>query len=263
MLKIAKQISKPSDDLFSYNILLAGPKKIGKTSLISACPDHHIFEGEPGNASHLECSFTDIHNWAEAEEMLVFLQENPNFCKTIGIDDIPSFYQYCVKHKMAELGKKHSSDLGYKGWEDAKNTFEKWCRGINRLPMGKIYTTHVQVVTGKSIVNEEITQLETTMSNQCREVLNSFIHVTGFIMPNKDGSRYLQISSDGYVMASNGFSKHFLDAKTGKQIMKIPLGFSEKEGYKLLTQCWENKLSVAKSVEKPKNEPIDLTKGLV
>ena len=51
-MQLPKNKNVPSDDLADYVLMIAGEKKIGKTSLAAEFPDSFVIEGEPGNAAH-------------------------------------------------------------------------------------------------------------------------------------------------------------------------------------------------------------------
>ena len=60
----------PPQDIAQYTIMLAGEKKIGKTSFVAQFPEHLIIECEPRNAIHLKCRYIDITNWVDFVSIL-------------------------------------------------------------------------------------------------------------------------------------------------------------------------------------------------
>jgi GTPase SAR1 family protein len=232
--------------------MFVGDKKVGKTSLASQFPDHHILEGEPGNAKHLECSFTDIHDWETAKNAITFLEQNPTFCKTIVIDDVPSFYEYCMMAVRKQLKLAEDEKPGFTGYDVCLRWFNLFIRRIERLPIGKIYTAHTKINEVQTRTKRTISLLEPSWSGQCKKVLDRYTKLTGFIMFGAEGQREMHIIGDDFIQANNGFAKHFLiPGVENKQRNIIPLGTSAIQAYKNVLAAWKNEslpfLPVAKS----------------
>jgi septin family protein len=160
-LTLERKIRKPTDEINKYTLMFVGEKKIGKTSFAMQFPKHHILEFEIGNASHLECSYDDVHNWEEAEDALKQLQANPEFCETIIIDDIPTAYELCLEYVREVKFKKGLMDKNnYDVWSVTKKVFMDWVKGFEKLNMGRIYTAHTKITTNETTANRTINRLE-------------------------------------------------------------------------------------------------------
>jgi len=248
-LILEKKRNIPSDDLGDYTLLFAGEKKTGKTSIATQFPDHFVLEFEPGNCDHIaDCYFRDIHDWNEAKGALKFLQENPDFCQTLVIDDIPSVYDFCMRAVRKFLKKGEDEKPGYDGYDVCSRWFTEWIRDIQKLPIGKIYTAHVDIKESETRTGRTVSQLEPTWTKQCKKIMDTYVTLTGIILMDDDANRQMQIVGDSFVKANNGFQNHFLkvDRQTGKgkQVTKIELGNSPQEGYQNILRAWNNSFNV-------------------
>ena len=236
---LKKEIRKPIDDIALHTLMFVGEKKIGKTAFAVQFEDSHVLEMEVGNANHLECSYTDIHNWEQACGALVYLQENPDFCKTIIVDDVPTLYEYCLDWVRSREGKEGTDANNFDIWRGVKYYFGDWVRNFQALKMGRIFTAHTavnEVELRKS--NRKISQLEPSWSKQCREILEKYTKMTGYLMWNNENQRVIQIKGDDFVKANNGFHDHFI--YNGEQVSEISMGASAKEAYDNFIYAYKN-----------------------
>lgn len=238
MFKLEKEIKEPIDDIGRHTLMIVGEKKSGKSSFSAQFEDSHLLEYEIGNASHIRCSYTDIHNWEEACSALVFLQNNPSFCKTIVQDDVPTAYDLCLDWVRKKQGKDPSDPSNFDVWRETSYYFNDFIRNFEALPMGRIYTAHVEIVEVELRKGKKVAQLQPSWSNQCRKILEKYIKMTGFILCNEENERVLQIRGDQFIKASNGFNEHFL--LNGEQVSELSLGNSAKEGYENFLFAWNN-----------------------
>lgn len=249
---LERGINKPSDSLSDYTLMFAGEKKSGKTSLSAQFPDSFILEFEPGNAKHIECEYKDITSFSELDQALSFLEKNKDFCQTLVIDDVPSVYELVMVETRRYLKLSPEDKGSFDMWRVQKTKFNDVVYRIQNLPFGKIYTAHDKVREIELRSGRKMQQLETSMSGQCKEILDKYITLTGFIFNEKEG-KFLQIEGDEWVKANNGLSeRHF------KGIKKIPLGNSAKEGYDNLIKAFNNLLSRPSKSKQPQKNTISL-----
>ena len=240
-VQLPEAYNVPEKDISKYTLMFFGEKKCGKTSLAAQFPDHFILEFEPGNAAHLNCRFADVHNWEETLAYIALLKENKDYCKTLVIDDIPSVYEYCMNQVRKDLGKAETDKPGFDGYDVCKRRFNQLIKDIQTLPFGKIYTAHDKIRDCELRGGGTISQLETSMSGQCKEIIDKYITLTGYIKKDNKNERIMQIEGDKFIKANNGFKNHFLKPDETK-ITDIPLGTSPEMGYSNLIKAYHNEL---------------------
>ncbi len=242
-MNLPTEFNIPSENLADYTLFIAGDKKVGKTSLATCFPDHFIMEFEPKNASHLMCRYRDIHSWKETKETLIEIQENPGYCKTLVIDDIPSMYGYCyqyVRNNVMKLGISEKDNFDV--WRTTRNEMTKLFQLILSLPVGKIFTSHIAITEHEDRKGNTYSVMGASLSKQCKDIVMGPMTLSSIMKFGEKGQRILILEGDNFVQAGHGFSNNFL--WKNKRLKEIPLGFSPQQGYKNFIAAFNNKLEV-------------------
>jgi hypothetical protein len=240
---------KPSDRLQDYSLIFAGTKKCGKTSLAVQWPKHYMMECEPGNALHLEARYDDMYSWENIIQSTKDLQSSQGYCQTLIIDDVPSAYFYCLQHTRKELKLEINDPDNFTVWGSTKKKFMNWLLDIRKLGCGLIFTAHTEVKEYiDSSNNQKRYKLETTMSNQCNEMMDAIGVIWGVILVSENAERFMVLQETPFIKAGCGFTNHFL--WEGKQLREISLGFTPQQAYANFLMAYSNALKPTGSILK-------------
>lgn len=246
-ISLPTEYNVPPQDISQYVIMLAGEKKIGKTSFAAQFPDHYIIECEPRNAIHLHCRHTDVGNWKEFVQVIDLLEKNKGYAKTVVIDDIPTLHGYCQDHICKQMGIDHPQDKAHgKAWGALDAEFQKQLLRLHNLGVGIIYTGHTKKIEDETRSGKRFTRIESYGGAGCIRWLDAKIHLWAVMLFDGEGNRELIISGDDYIKAANGLAEtNFINQLDGKPLRFIPMGQSAKEGYNNFIKAFHNQLSVA------------------
>jgi len=122
--KKSKNDVKSGDNLQGSIILLHGPYKVGKTTLVCSFPDPWIIATEPGHKyvdrDKVTVDMVDPDNgWEEFCELI----DDWKPCKTVVIDIIDNLYRYCRKWYCKKANIRHPRDEAYIGWDMVRDEF--------------------------------------------------------------------------------------------------------------------------------------------
>lgn len=242
-LTLPTNANVPPDTLSSYSILIAGPKKIGKTSLAAAAGKRpFIIQGEPGNSKAIPVRQVDITSWLDFIEVMSLLEKTPNYCDVKILDDVPSFYNMCFAYQCKKNGFEHPQDLGYgKGWKFIEYDLDKHFKKFVSLQGGTIFTAHTAVKEYENRHGKKFDRLETTMTGQADKLLDAIVQIWGVIEWDKDDQRVFTIRGNDFVKAGQGIRGRFL-YPDGTEIQSIPLGNSPEEGWANIEKGFRNEL---------------------
>lgn len=236
---------QPVDDISHHNILIAGEKGAGKTSLAIQFPDHFMLECEVGNANHLDANYEDISTWDQILGYTTELEKAGSaYCKTLIIDEIALAYEYCCDFVRKEQKLAIDEKFEYDEWGIVRNHFRSWIKRIQVLPMGVVYTSHIDPFMAELRSGKKITKYQPRISKQCNIATENWIKVCGVMLFNPDSSRKLQLEGDETYLAYNKFPDHFINPATGKKHKEIPLGSSPQEAFNNFMLAYKNQLSV-------------------
>ena len=245
VLTLPSQANVPPTNFYNYSVIFTGPKKIGKTSLAAQAPNSFIMEFEPGNAKGLPIRFLDIATWQEANEILVLLQVQPNYCSTLIVDDLPSLFRLCYSYKCKQLAIDSPWDMTHgKAFDMISKEFNDYIGKLQALPCGKIYTAHAEIQEFKLISGQTYNRLEPSYPAEITRFVNKSVQIEGMLYLNEKSERVITFKGTTLLRASCGIPGHFL-GKDGSILNYIPLGNSPEEGYKNLMLAWNNQLVVS------------------
>jgi len=239
-ITLPSQLNTPSNNLFDYRYMLAGVKKVGKTSFCAQFKNHIILECEVGNAKHLKCRYIDIGSWNAFLQVLNLLEKNQNYCDMICVDDIPSLHSYCESFVCRNLGIDHPSELDYgKGWSSVKNELNKGLVRLHNLKKGVIYTAHTSVVDHKDKKGKKWSRIETTCSGIADRIMDNLCHFWAVMDYDENKEREMIIQGDISIKAGHGLNEHF-KTKEGKPIRSIKLGNSPQQAFINFEKAFNN-----------------------
>jgi hypothetical protein len=241
VITLPNELKVASTNMLDHTYLFVGEKKVGKTHFCLQWPGAFVLEGEPGNANHLSGNYVDVSNWEEVVQYIDAIKANPNYCKTLILDDIPSFYEYCLAFVRQKLGMNIDKKSDWDVWEITRRRFTTFIKDVQSLPCCKIYTAHEQIKDIEVRADTTVTILSNSMSKQCKEVMDKWITLTGYIFKTSSDERVMQIQGDSWVKASCGFNDKFLKSD-GTQISRIPMGKTAKEGFENFQKAFNNEL---------------------
>ena len=236
------------NDIAQHTLLFSGQKKIGKTSLATQFPDHFMLEMEPGNATHLDANYEDIHSYDQAIAFVAELEKQPHYCRTLVIDEIQILYDLTAEKVRKEQKLDMDEKFQFDQWRITASYFRDLIFRIQKLPMGIIYTAHLEEKESETRGGKKFNRLEPRLSGQCNRVMENLIKMCGTIIISQHGQRLMQIERDEYVEAYNCFQNNFINPLTNKKLTHIPLGDSPQQAYQNFISAFNNQLPVSADV---------------
>lgn len=237
-ITMPKAALSPSKNLTDYTLLIAGTKKIGKTSFCAQFPNHIILEFETGNAKHLNCRYVDVPTHKDAQEVLQFLEKNPNYCSTIIVDNVQALYELFVEKITNDLKVNDPSEKAHgAAWGTIGRRFSEYLNRLQGMGKGVIYTAHTKTKYYTNINGVEVSKLETNLGSRAHEMMYRNTQFWGVMAygKGKNAEREMVIAGDEITSAGHGFKDHF---KLCNRV--IPMGKSPEEAYSNFIKAWNN-----------------------
>jgi hypothetical protein len=179
-MSLPSQKTSGSIGLSELWMILFGPPKIGKTTLMSGFPDTLILATEVGYKA-LKVYAKNIKIWEDFQDTVDEIVKGKHKFKTIGIDTADLLFTLCLDYTCNKLDIDHVSDEKWgKGYDMAAKEFEIELNKLFLSPYGLIFTSHtkdVDIVTRGG----KITKTVPTLPNQARRVLLPKVSVIGFM----------------------------------------------------------------------------------
>jgi len=176
--------------LSELRLLLFGPPKVGKTTMVSEFPGVIYLATEKGYKS-LKVHKIDIKSWGDFCDAVNTLTKTSHQFKTVVIDTIDILWNLCVEKVCTELEIEHPSDEDWgKGYDIISKTFEKEINKLFLSDMGVILISHTKTV---ELVNRvgKITKIVATLSNTARRIILPKVESIGYMglkmLKNKNG----------------------------------------------------------------------------
>lgn len=136
--------AKPSGRLEDKTILIYGPPKIGKSTLVSEMDDVLFLDTE-GGLGELEVFSIPIGDWPSfLEACRALVDEGLDRFKAVCIDTIDVLSLYCSAFTNQQLGISHESESDYgKGWARKRDEFMRPLMKLASIPnLGLILVAH-------------------------------------------------------------------------------------------------------------------------
>jgi len=258
-MPIEKVINAPPKDLSQFNILLGGPKKIGKSSLAAQWPNSHLAECEPGNALHIRCSYTDI---PDIKALDAFLKDasDTEWVQTWILDEISAPYNWILQQTCNDEGVLDPSEVPHgKLWGVIKRRYMERIDKLFGLTGGKILTAHACQKTVKTVTRKEITTYECDYGATIRKgLVDPRIHNV-WLMDYCNDERVIILQGDDYYKACTANLEEHFKTPEGRSIRIVPLGTRAKEGYENLINAFNNELELPEEYLVPESSPVTKT----
>lgn len=167
-------------DVSEIRMLIYGPPKIGKTTLISGFPNALILATEKGYKAR-QVFKVDIKNWDGFKVAVKEVVKGKHEFKTICIDTTDILWKLCVEHVCNDMGIDHMSDEEWgKGYDAVATEFE---RELNKLFMseyGLILVSHTKIQDLNQKFGK-LSKVTTTLSNQARRIIIPKVDIIGLM----------------------------------------------------------------------------------
>lgn len=237
---LSNELTKPSDRLEDYIILLSGEKKIGKTTLAAEfSPEGSYFLATEVGYRGLEIRKSDIPDWRTARDAAKALQKAGKKFGPIIIDTADKLYDLCDRFTCEKLGIQHLSDADWgKGYSECRKEFDRFISTLSQIGVGLILITHTEEREVKRRGGGTYDRIVPTMSKQARSVIEPLVDIWTYYM--YDGERrVLVIQGDDHISAGHRLVKRFR-TPSGKPVRQIEMGRSAKRGYRNLKAAFNN-----------------------
>ncbi|MCK5016256.1 MAG: AAA family ATPase [Candidatus Peribacteraceae bacterium] len=237
-MPIAK--TKPKKELWEQTIEFSGPPKIGKTELASQFPNplfilteagqggrelnHWVHKDHKGSEPYIVNYHTDF-DWVYRE-----LSKDTQGFQTLVLDTV----DIAEKIIIDGIVKENDAMTLHKGklsFGVGKELFERRMREIinnfARLPMGKLYVSHLKESSITRDGGEPITTWKDTLNDSAKNIVHSAVDM--ILMLRKEGKQRW-IYSEGDLV---------LEAGSRVQLpSRIPMGANGKEAYENLVKAF-------------------------
>lgn len=167
----------PSFDLGHAKVLLYGPPKIGKTTLVAGLdPDATLFLATEQGQGGVEAYVLPIMDWQAFLGALEALKAaTDERFTTFAVDTVDLLALMCRDHVMAQMGVSHPSDLDYgKGWDAVSTEFRLRVAALSALG-GVWFISHAEEREVKPRGRPAHTLWQPKMQKAAREFLQGFV----------------------------------------------------------------------------------------
>lgn len=239
-LTLPTELSKPSNVLWDFGIMIHADKKVGKTSLTSMIPDTFFMMTQPG-AKAFRLFQKPVQSWEEFKGYIKLLERDKRF-KRVVVDHIDEAYKFCVQFVCEREGWDHPEEGGSYGvgWSVVNKEFSHWITRLLACNKGVILLTHSVLKDIKTRGGAEYSRVMTTLSGGAWGILEQNVDVLIHLYYEGD-KRMMQILGDEHVSAGHNLEGHFRYTD-GSPIKTIPMGKNKEEAYQNLINAFENKL---------------------
>ncbi|KKN74283.1 hypothetical protein LCGC14_0392220 [marine sediment metagenome] len=245
-ISLPKKLSKVSDDINDYLILIHGEKKIGKTTLALQEPGVLLLTFDPPQKA-LRVLQRHVGTWPALTKYVGLLMKEAKKkdfpYKRIVIDGVDIAYRLCQDYVCAKLGVEHPRDEAYgKGWDMLKHEFAKYIDKVLALPCGVWFICHSRWQEVETRSGPKVSKLVPLLKSGAEEIVAG--KVDGWFAYDYIGTqRILIIQGDERTGAGHRMSEHAKHFQTpeGKRVKEIPMGSSPKEAYRNLLSAFDNK----------------------
>jgi len=230
---------KPSDNFFDYNVLIYGQRKIGKTTLAAECPDSYFFFFEPNDSYELYKS--DIRTWDDFIFLADEFSKGNHAYRTAIIDTGRPCYDLALQYACKKHGFEHPGGQNDRGmaWAKVKTEFEIPVRKLMNAKTGFIVVAHESQEEVTTRTGQVFHQIRPDLPSAASRLFANEIYNIFYYYKDDEG-RWLQIEGDEYVQCGHRMRGHFL-TPAGERVIRIPMGNSEKDGYRNLMRAFDNK----------------------
>lgn len=122
-------------------VIIYGPEGLGKSTLAAHFPSPLFIDTE-GSTSELDVARFDMipKTWSEFAQMVQYVREHPDICKTLVIDTIDWAERLCIQHICQSNGKSSLGDFGYgTGYIRLAEEFQRMLSVLNEISENGIH----------------------------------------------------------------------------------------------------------------------------
>lgn len=233
------EVSKPSNEIGVYSLLVYGRKKIGKTSLVSNFPKTFCMMFEPG-AKSLRIYQKPVGSWEEFLAYIDLLENTKHDFKTVCIDTGKIAYDYCLDYVCRINNFEHPTDEAYgKGWEKVRKELQTAFIRLMNLGIGVIVICHEKIADIMRKSSETYNRIIPDLAGQAGSFFAGVIDTIAYYH-YVDEQRVLTIQGDEEIEAGTRCEENFRTV-SGERIYNIPMGSSSSEAYKNLIAAFNNR----------------------
>ena len=257
MPDLPKEKTKIQPDFYTYEWLLYGEPKVGKTAVTSCIPGVLHISTDPIQGG-LEYHVVKVNKWADFLDVIKKLEtEDHPFIRFV-IDRVDGLYDMAFRKVCKSLGIDHPSEEAYgKGWDAVSKELQE---GLNRIRA---------LGTTWFLCAAKVNEIETRSGNKKRKLgpwlsggfsawLTGQVDQIAYMGYAEDsgpaieqGERIIVLSGDDTIVAGGRLLKTNFHLKgTNQPLVGIKAGNSHEEAFDSLLIAWENEYDVDISIPK-------------
>lgn len=234
--------SKPSENLEDKNILILGPPKIGKSSLIACFPSVLFLATEDG-LGEIECFNSRIISWEEYLLKLTELKTQKHDFKNVAIDTTDNWYFLGRDFVMKKYNIEHPSDIEHgKGWDLLKDTLRSGMVEASKLGLGLIFISHSREIEIRKKGKELYTKVTYAIPEHAR------VMITGMV----DIILYMTIENGRRIIKTKPSEEYEAGDRTGRLPNTLPVFPDMKQTYENFVTCYYSASGIEEAKEKLK-----------
>jgi len=241
-VSIPTKVSRISQSLRDYSILLHGEKKIGKTTLWAQEKKAFFLMFDPLQKA-MAIRQRHVKSWPHFLAYIDLLETGKEDVETVIVDGTDIAYHLCFKWSCEKLAIVHPHDENDYGqsWNFIRNEFEQAMLrllALNEKGIAPRFNCHSKWAEVKKRGGGKIEKLVTFLTSQAEEVLNGRIDLWA-AYTYMDKKRVLIIEGDEEIGAGHRIDT-FFQTPDGESIVEIDMGRSPKQAYQNLLKAFAN-----------------------
>jgi AAA domain len=179
-------------------ILIYGPPKIGKTTILSQLEDNLIIDTESGTdfLEALKLKTSNEHEFRETCSKIASKQPRPY--RHVSIDTIDVLEDWAeelatIQYKSSNMGKNFTDDTVLKlpngaGYLWLRDAFKELLQLTMPLARSVIYTGHVRDKFIGETSSTQVSTKELDLTGKVRKIICSSVDVIGYLSRDKNGN---------------------------------------------------------------------------
>lgn len=237
--------SEPRHRFLDYTTLVFGPKKIGKSTLVSLFEDTYFALSEPGAKSLAIWGGDYVHtDWRTVKAARKELAKTKRFKATCW-DTVDLMFKMCERYVCMKLGIDHPSEEDWgRGWGAVRDEFTSEVQQWLALGMGMFFISHSTEREIKTRSGMRYDRIQPTMANQARDIVEGLVDIIAYY-DYEDDRRVLTIRGNEHLWCGHRLQDHFR-TPGGNEVQRIDMGTTPAEGYTNLLLAFDNKYKPAK-----------------
>jgi len=184
-MKLPTEDSEVVTDIGKSTMLLYGPPKHGKSTIVSSFPGVLFAAAEEG-LNHIKCRKVGIGKWEDFEELAELLITDKHDYRTLAIDTASALFAMCEEYTCKKLGIDHPSDENWgKGWKALRGNFHNPIRKLavpmksGKTRIGLVFVGHDKQVEVKGRITKT-SRTACDLSGTARKVLLPLVDIIGY-----------------------------------------------------------------------------------